>query len=417
MAEPDITELTTIELAGTGAFDKLMQTVKLHLTEEYDNNRIVGKEYAEVYLGAMSAVMQHAISYLHVQKQVKQTEAQTALTEQQTVTELSRTSDSIPADLGYNSTTSVDGSVALEKLILATQDDKLIQDITDSHTTMLVGNILTGKQTDKLTADILDQDRKLDSDIAVNDQQILKLVADITDQDRKLTSDIAVNVQQISKMATDSTDQHTKMLEDNLLTAKQVTKLTADITDQDRKIDSELLTDTAQRNKLLTDSSDQAAKVVAEVDLAEGQTAKLLTDATDQARKLDSDITVNVQQIDKMEGEVLLLGQRTISELAQTSATVHTNTDIVGNTNPWLNASSTVGGTSKEQQDLYNAQTEGFARDAEQKLAKIMVDTWSIRMSQDEGTAVEPANLHDQSINDVLYMAKANINAPNTPAP
>ena len=40
---PTVDELTTVALDGTGVFDKLMQTVKLHLQDEYDSNRIVGR--------------------------------------------------------------------------------------------------------------------------------------------------------------------------------------------------------------------------------------------------------------------------------------------------------------------------------------------------------------------------------------
>ena len=49
---------------GTGVFDKLMQTVTLHVTNEYDEGRISGSDYAEVYLGSLQAVLSQATQFL-----------------------------------------------------------------------------------------------------------------------------------------------------------------------------------------------------------------------------------------------------------------------------------------------------------------------------------------------------------------
>ena len=94
--------LTTLDVDGTGAFDVLMQATKLHLKEEYDAQRITGKEYATVYLGALSAVLQTATQFLMNEQQVHLLNAQIGLVRQQTVTELSNTADSIPVGLGFN---------------------------------------------------------------------------------------------------------------------------------------------------------------------------------------------------------------------------------------------------------------------------------------------------------------------------
>lgn len=65
LGEPlDISDLTTSQLAGTGAFDILLQTARVHLGDQYDKSRIRGPEYATVYLGMFEAVLNASITFL-----------------------------------------------------------------------------------------------------------------------------------------------------------------------------------------------------------------------------------------------------------------------------------------------------------------------------------------------------------------
>lgn len=331
---PALTDLTTAALEGTGAFDVLMQTVKLHLTEEFDNNRIVGKEYATVYLGAMTAVMQQAVAYLLNTSQVEQLNAQIGLIRQQIVTELSKTDDVIPEDLGFNDTTDILGLAAAEK-------------------SQVVANI------EKIEADTANQTLQTTSAIEVNDAQIAKMVTDAEDQRIKVLSDEDVNDAQITKMGADTADQTLNTIASTALQNKQIDKLTADITDQDRKVDSE--------------------------------------------------IAVGTAQISKLGGEVLLLGQKTISELAQTCDTLPVQSPAVTNVNPWLNDDANVQGNIGKQSSLYEAQTDGFTRDAEQKLAKILVDSWSVRMGAGEEPLAANAGLGELDIRAILNIARVGI--------
>lgn len=65
MAEITVAEVTnkTDVLPGTGVFDVLMASTNLHLTEQYNENRITGAEFATVYLGALQAVLAQSISF------------------------------------------------------------------------------------------------------------------------------------------------------------------------------------------------------------------------------------------------------------------------------------------------------------------------------------------------------------------
>jgi hypothetical protein len=66
--------LTTGALDGTGVFDELMVSVKAHLAEEFDNNRITGSDYAKAYAGALDSVLQQSIAFL-LQKDVADKQA------------------------------------------------------------------------------------------------------------------------------------------------------------------------------------------------------------------------------------------------------------------------------------------------------------------------------------------------------
>ena len=60
----DIKSLSGGEVAGAGLFDELMRTTKAHLQQEFNDNRLVGADYANVYLGNIQSNMSAALQYL-----------------------------------------------------------------------------------------------------------------------------------------------------------------------------------------------------------------------------------------------------------------------------------------------------------------------------------------------------------------
>lgn len=64
MTDITVDQLTTEEIAGSGVFDKLMNVCSLHVKEEFNSGRIKGDQYANVYLGAMTAVLQQSVTFL-----------------------------------------------------------------------------------------------------------------------------------------------------------------------------------------------------------------------------------------------------------------------------------------------------------------------------------------------------------------
>ena len=94
-----------------------------------------------------------------------------------------------------------------------------------------------------------------------------------------------------------------------------------------------------------------------------------------QVCKLQAEFDLIQEQKLKGAAETALLTQKVVTERAQTLA--------VG-----VDADSVLG----KQKALYQAQTDGFKRDAEQKAAKLMVDSWNVRRTTDEGTVADTTN-------------------------
>jgi hypothetical protein len=84
--------LTDTNITGSGLFDVLMRSIKAHLKEEFNANRIHGKEYSQVYLGSAQSAMSQAIQFLlqkdvsyyqaiEIKEKAVQAQKQTAITE------------------------------------------------------------------------------------------------------------------------------------------------------------------------------------------------------------------------------------------------------------------------------------------------------------------------------------------------
>jgi hypothetical protein len=101
-----------------------------------------------------------------------------------------------------------------------------------------------------------------------------------------------------------------------------------------------------------------------------------------QECKLRAEFDVLMNQMTKTSSEINLLVQKTLTEKAQTQATGVDDNSVIG-----------------RQKTLYQAQTDGFKRDAEQKVAKTLIDTWNARRMTDEATVADSVNkLNDATI-------------------
>jgi len=133
----------------------------------------------------------------------------------------------------------------------------------------------------------------------------------------------------------------------------------------------------------------QKKKTALECELLEQQKENAILEGNvliAQECKLRAEFDLIVANKLKTEQETALMAQKILTERAQTVAT-------------GVDANSVVG----RQKELYNAQTAGFTRDAEQKAAKIMIDTWNVRRTTDEGTLADATNrLQDVDVGRVV---------------
>lgn len=129
----------------------------------------------------------------------------------------------------------------------------------------------------------------------------------------------------------------------------------------------------------------QRDKVNQEVKLLEQQTANAVLEGNvlvAQECKLKAEYDVLMLTKQKTIEETNLLLWKTNTEKAQTTSGIASNDSVIG-----------------KQKELYAAQTAGFARDAEQKAAKVMVDSWNVRRTTDEGTVADGTNqLNDSAV-------------------
>lgn len=111
--------------------------------------------------------------------------------------------------------------------------------------------------------------------------------------------------------------------------------------------------------------------------------------------KLDAEYDNLVEVKLKTIAETNLLGQKQVTETAQTSST-------------GVDADSVVG----RQKALYLAQTNGFTRDAEQKAAKVMVEAFAVQASTDESIGGTATNkLDSTNIGRVVEKLITGVNA------
>jgi hypothetical protein len=144
----NLADLTTGELDGTGAFDILMNSVSLHIQAEFDKGRITGKDYATVYLGAMQGVLQASVAFMTSGKEVEKFNAEIGLLRQKTVSELVNTCNTIPAGLGFNNSTAIQGTALKQNNLYEAQTNGFARDAEQKVLKVLVDTWSVRRTTD-----------------------------------------------------------------------------------------------------------------------------------------------------------------------------------------------------------------------------------------------------------------------------
>lgn len=205
---------------------------------------------------------------------------------------------------------------------------------------------------------------------------------------------------------------------DKLLTEAQAAKVTAETLNVPKvglQLDAQtdkLIVETDNATKEGTLLVSQNAKVVAETLNVpkqglqiEAQTALTVQQKVNEVQQhevlvaqeclLKAQFDNTTATVIKTAAETTLLNQKTVTEKAQVSG--------MG-----VDADSVIG----RQKELYSAQKQGFTRDAEQKGAKILIDTWNVRRTTDDATVADGVNmLNDATIGRAVNALLNGINA------
>lgn len=357
-----ISTLTEATTEGTGVFDVLMRANKAHLEAEFNKNRIKGPEYATVYLGSLTQVLQTSVQFLlageklDLEKQlleqqillaqvevikanalVKQTEAQTELVKQQTANliaeglNIPKQGDLLDAQALH---TSKQAAIAEQEILVKQQQVLIAKEELKVAMAKLVNIPKEGALLDAQALHLSKQAALVEKEILVKTEQVL-------------------------------------LTKEQILVAKEEVKVAmaklANIPKEGVVLDKQAL-DIAAKTTL---TGQQTINLIAEALNIPKQGAVL----DGQKCKLDAEYDLLLSTNLKTLEEKGLLAWKTTTEKAQTLAT-------------GVDADSVLG----KQKALYTAQTAGFQRDAEQKAAKIMVDSWSVRRTTDEATLADDSN-------------------------
>lgn len=356
-----VADLTLATLEGTGVFDVLMRANKAHLEAEFSKNRIKGAEYATVYLGSLTQVMQTALQFLLTKEK---TDLEAQLLQKQILL----------AQAQIDKTTSEKLQVEAQTLLINQQKANLLAE----------------------AANIPKQGQLIDAQKDVQVQQKANLAAEVLNipkQGALIDANKDQAVQQTQNLAT----QKLQIEAQTLLVGQQKTNLVAEalnIPKQGLLIDANKAQVTQQTENLVS----QKLQIVAQTELTTQQKANAIIEGTvlvAQECKLRAEFDLIMSNVLKSAQETSLLTQKVATERAQVTA--------LG-----VDADSVVG----RQKALYVAQTNGFVRDAEQKAAKLMVDTWNVRRTTDEGTVADSVNnLNDAAVGRAVTKLLAGVQA------
>ena len=184
-----IEDLTQVILDGTGVFDKFLTLHRLHLTREFEEARIQGKEYSEVYTKTYIAHLEQAIQFLLAKEkqayELNLLEAQAEKVKAEVAIDKYNLEILLPKDGAIKDAQLAQVNKQVEKL-----DIEVKKDLYE------LNNILP-KQVDLMSAQI----DKMQADAANAKKQLEILQWELTN---KLPMELALVTAQVDKMKADT---------------------------------------------------------------------------------------------------------------------------------------------------------------------------------------------------------------------
>ena len=434
----NIDELTTGSLTGTGVFDVLLQTLRLHLDREFTSGRITGTAYATVYSQALIAFLQQATGYC-VSKTKLALELQ-QLSEQVALLQLQQ--DQLTADTALKA----------KELDIRTYE---LTYIKPQELALITQQVATQQYTVQT---------RMPAELAGIQAETSLKAYELTDMKPSEKAQLVAQTSHVTKQELSTIQQTTNMVSQNL----QIEQQTANLASQQSQIEAEtakVLYETtyvlpenvkviknqqdqliAQTNKVTTDTvisikqghltDAQTCQVKAETNKVNAEVTLKLPEDVELIKRNQASVTAQTTQVTYTTANLLpkqvdQLTAQTAGTTAQTAQAAFTTTYLLpaqlANTTAQTDlytqkkatelaqtvstpAANSVMGV---QNALMVKQTENYERDAEQKAAKIMIDTWNVRRNQDPDTAemLESNRLREQDIGIAVAALLAGLSA------
>ena len=212
-------------------------------------------------------------------------------------------------------------------------------------------------------------------------------------------------------------------LNDTLITnAKQREEINSRVVLLDTQI-QEQLDGTARANTQLTDtlttSLKQRVQMDSQIDLLHVQMAEAVDGTTRANTQLQDGLDTSTKQREQITSAVALSDAQKLEQEAHTTRTdLNSTQDLIIKAQQALKLTAEKTMLEKKalteaqqtilvtrQQELYTAQKDGFARDAEQKAAKLVSEIWQIAKGSDPTSTTYTLPIDNASIGNVLKNA------------
>ena len=471
----DIEDFTKVDIKGDGVFDKLLQTFRIHLQEEFDKNRIVGKQYSDAFIQGYLGIERDAIELMLAKEkqalEIKLLESQIAGQEKQNQLIDAQIAgivlDNVAKD--FNNTKMLPEQLAQ---IIKENDILDVDRQTKSYNLDFIlpaqlQNMLAEKlQTEAQTGLIGSNKLNVDKDTAVKDYQLTFMMPKELE---RVTAEVGLSQANKSKVEYEVASllpaQLQNMTKQNSLLDAQAARTiaeTADVTKGTELKDyqlgfvlpSEVARNEAESLRINADTDRitmEVTKIPYEIQMLQAALTKIPAEVAllnKQVTKIDKDIelqtaqiSLQLKQVDLAEKQILMAAKELLLKdkqlELQTAEIAVKNRQLDLLAQQILQAAEEMklmkqkviteqaqtdpavvkpGSVIDKQNKVLDAQTTAYANDNLHKLATLMVNSWMTRRNTDEAEAADGVNkLDNDYIGAVLTKAFTAAGVPTPP--
>lgn len=471
----DIEDFTKVDIKGDGVFDKLLRTFRIHLQEEFDKNRIVGKQYSDAFIQGYLGIERDAIELMLAKEkqalEIKLLESQIAGQEKQNQLIDAQIAgivlDNVAKD--FNNTKMLPEQLAQ---IIKENDILDVDRQTKGYNLDFIlpaqlQNMLAEKlQTEAQTGLIGSNKLNVDKDTAVKDYQLTFMMPKELE---RVTAEVGLSQANKSKVEYEVASllpaQLQNMTKQNSLLDAQAARTiaeTADVTKGTELKDyqlgfvlpSEVARNEAENLRINADTDRiamEVTKIPYEIQMLQAALTKIPAEVAllnKQVTKIDKDIelqtaqiSLQLKQVDLAEKQILMAAKELLLKdkqlELQTAEIAVKNKQLDLLAQQILQAAEEMklmkqkviteqaqtdpavvkpGSVIDKQNKVLDAQTTAYANDNLHKLATLMVNSWMTRRNTDEAEAADGVNkLDNDYIGAVLTKAFTAAGVPTPP--